>query len=176
MVAERYVRIGEQRFDTINEHIAQSGADAVLVSLVDTDSVHMCRAFGMARLSDKVLRLSVAIDQCALLGMGHQNTDGMYIAHGYFSGVDSNATGSFMERYQTRFGARAPTLGGPAQSIYEGFVHLHRQTLQRDTTTLRTKLNSARSNRWRVSDASADPIYLARAEGLGLQVIDSIAG
>lgn len=108
VVAERYVRIGEQRFDTINEHIAQSGADAVLVSLVGTDSVHMCRAFGKARLSDKVLRLSVAIDQCALLGIGHQNTDGMYIAHGYFSGVDSNATGSFMERYQTRFGARAP--------------------------------------------------------------------
>jgi hypothetical protein len=72
--------------------------------------------------------------------------------------------------------ARAPTLGGPAQSIYEGFAHLHRQTLQRDTTTLRTKLNSARRNRWRVSDASADPIYLARAEGLRLQVIDSVAG
>jgi urea transport system substrate-binding protein len=107
VVAERYVRIGERRFDTINEHFAQSGADAVLVSLVGTDSVHMCRAFGKARLSDKVLRLSVAIDQCALLDMGHQNTDGMYIAHGYFSGVDSNATGSFMERYQTRFGARA---------------------------------------------------------------------
>lgn len=175
VVAERYVPLGEQRFETVIEDIARSGADAVLVSLVGTDSVHMCRAFGKAGLADKVLRLSIAIDECALLGMGHQNTDGLYIAHGYFAGVDSDANETFKARYRARFGVRAPTLGGPSQSIYEGFVHLHRQAVQRGTRPLRTALNSARGNRHGVSDAGTDPIYLARAEGLSLRVIESIA-
>lgn len=176
VVAERYVRLGEQRFDTIIEHIAQTGADALLISMVGTDSVHMCRAFGKAGLSGKLVRLSVAIDQCALLGMGHQNTDGLYIAHGYFAGLESPTNESFLDRYSARFGKRAPALGGPAQSIYEGFVHLHRQAMCSGHRPPRGGLSSIRAGRSGVSDGSTDPIYLARAEGLGLKVMASIAG
>lgn len=176
VVAERYVPLGEQRFEAVIEQIARSGADAVLLSLIGTDAVHMCRAFGKAGLSSRVLRVSTAIDECALLGMGHQNTDGMYIAHGYFAAVDSAANEAFQTRYKARFGERAPTLGSPTQSIYEGFVHLHRQAMQREGQPLRTALRTARGNRSGVSDPSQDPIYLACAQGLDLQVIDSIAG
>lgn len=174
VVAERYVALGEQRYDAVIDDIRRSAADVVLISLVGSDSVHMCRAFGRAGLADKVLRLSVAVDECALLGMGHDNTAGLYVAHGYFANVDSAANEAFKARYQARFGVRAPTLGGPAQSIYEGFVHLHHQT-QRPGSSARTGLVSARSARRGVSNAVCDPIYLGQADGLGLRVIGAIA-
>ncbi|MFT3805103.1 MAG: substrate-binding domain-containing protein [Burkholderiaceae bacterium] len=181
-----YVPMGHRRFEPILERIERSRADALLISLVGADSIYLCRAFGDSRLAGKVVRLSVAIEENALLGMGHDNTDGLYVAHGYFGSVDSDANGLFRERYHQRFGARAPTLNGPAQSAYEGFVHLHRLVAQAGVTrrAAPSRLRSVRAGyRARAardgdlaSNAGRDPIYLARAEGLGLRVIQPIAG
>ncbi|MEO6661448.1 MAG: substrate-binding domain-containing protein [Burkholderiaceae bacterium] len=176
VVAERYVPLGERDFTAIIEDIARSRADVVLVSLIGSDSVHMCRAFGAAGLSDRVLRLSICVEENALLGMGHHNTAGMFVSAGYFATVDSEANGAFKEKYHCRFGDRAPVLNSLAQSVYEGFVHLRRQTQGSVARGQQHALASVRGKRADAADLRAAPIFMAEAEGLNMRVIQSLAG
>ncbi|VTU26711.1 Aliphatic amidase expression-regulating protein [Variovorax sp. PBL-H6] len=182
VVGESYVPLGERDFEPVLEHIGRSRADAVLLTLIGSDAVHMCRAFGAAGLSDRVLRLSICVEENALLGMGYANTAGMFASAGYFASVDSDANGAFKERYHARFGARAPALNSQAQSVYEGFVHLQRQTqTPRTGRALRdgSVLDSVRAARPRRSQAEPsrdNPIYLAEAQGMTMRVIQSLAG
>lgn len=172
VVAERYVPLGERNFDLVIEQLAASKADAVLINLVGSDAIHMCRAFGAAGLSDHILRLSGCIEENALMGMGSQNTAGMFVSAGYFANVDSEANGSFKEKYHHRFGERAPALNSQAQSVYEGFVHLRQQTLKRASRE-NSVLRSVRTGR---AHPNASPVYLAQAEGMKLRVIQALAG
>lgn len=176
VVAQRFVPIGERDFEPIIEDIERTRADAVLVSLIGTDGVHMCRSFGQSRLNERVLRLSLCIEENALIGMGEANTDGLYISAGYFASVDSDANGSFKERYHQRFGERAPQLNALSQSVYEGFVHLQRQAQDSRLADALTPLNSVRGARRRAtaSNSAFDPIFLAETQGMGVKVVGSI--
>jgi ABC-type branched-subunit amino acid transport system substrate-binding protein len=176
IVAERYVGLGEHRFEPIVDDIRETGADAVLISLIGGESVYLCRAFGAAGLAGKVLRLSVCIEENAILGMGSQNTDGMFVAAGYFANLDSDVNGDFKERYRAHFGDRAPMLNSLAQSVYEGFVHIQRQTQDSGSTEEASLLPSVRGRRRQSYDANRDPIFLGAVEGLGVRVIQQLAG
>ncbi|MBA3478414.1 MAG: substrate-binding domain-containing protein [Lautropia sp.] len=176
VVAERYVALGEHRFEPTVEHIRETRADAVLISLVGGESVYMCRAFGAAGLAGKVLRLSVCMEENAILGMGPENTDGMFVAAGYFANLDSDVNGAFKERYHAHFGDRAPMLNSLAQSVYEGVVHLQRQTRQADRGGASAVLPSVRGGGRHSYDANRDPVFLGSVEGLGVRVIQEIAG
>jgi ABC-type branched-subunit amino acid transport system substrate-binding protein len=176
VVAQRYVPLGERDFEPVIEHLASSKADAVLINLIGSDAIHMCRAFGAAGLSDRMLRLSSCVEENALIGMGHANTSGMFVSAGYFANVDSDANGSFKEKYHQRFGDRAPVLNSLAQSVYEGFVHLREQTLQRSAHDGRAALTSVRAGRMRSRASANAPIYLAEADGMKMRVIQSLTG
>ena len=174
LVGERYVPIGARNFEPIVEEIRESGADAVLISLVGADSIYFCRAFGSADMARRAMRLSVCMEENAVLGMGAGNTDGMFVAAGYFATLDSDANGAFKERYHARFGDRAPTLNSLSQSVYEGFVHLNR--LAGAMAELPgTLLNSVRAGRRQDAfNASVDPIFLGEVQGLGIRVVDTL--
>ncbi len=176
VIGERYVPLGEHDFEPIVEDIRERRADAVLISLVGGESIYMCRAFGAAGLAGKVLRLSVCMEENAILGMGHENTDGMFVAAGYFANLESDVNGDFKERYRAHFGDRAPMLNSLAQSVYEGVVHVQRQAqdpaLARGTKMLR----SVRARSRQSSDASKDPVFLGSVEGLGIRVIQPLVG
>jgi urea transport system substrate-binding protein len=174
IVAERYVALGERCFEPIIEEIITTRADAVLVSLVGGESVYMCRAFGQAGLVGKVLRLSVCVEENAILGMGHENTEGMFMAAGYFANLDSDGNGDFKERYRSRFGDRAPMLNSLSQSVYEGMVHLQRQTQEPGTGNGPGSLPGVRDRGRAASDAASDPVYLAAVEGLNVRVIEPL--
>jgi hypothetical protein len=186
VVGERYVGLGEHRFEAIVEDIREKQADAVLISLIGGESVYLCRAFGAAGLASKVLRLSVCIEENAILGMGSNNTDGMFVAAGYFANLDSDVNGGFKERYRAHFGDRAPMLNSLAQSVYEGFVHIQRQTEGHATGRSLGKgrnrdrgaavLPSVRGRRRQSYDANRDPVFLGAVEGLGVRVIQELAG
>jgi ABC-type branched-subunit amino acid transport system substrate-binding protein len=176
VVGERYVVLGEHRFEPIVDDIRETRADAVLVSLVGGESVYLCRAFGAAGLAGKVLRLSVCIEENAILGMGSGNTDGMFVAAGYFANLDSDVNGDFKERYRAHFGDRAPMLNSLAQSVYEGFVHIQRQTQHSNTLRDASVLPSVRGRRRQSYEASRDPVFLGAVEGLGVRVIQQLAG
>jgi ABC-type branched-subunit amino acid transport system substrate-binding protein len=176
VVGERYVDLGEHRFEGIVEHIRETRADAVLISLIGGESVYLCRAFGAAGLAGKVLRLSVCMEENAILGMGSGNTDGMFVAAGYFANLDTDVNGDFKERYRAHFGDRAPMLNSLAQSVYEGFVHIQRQTQTTGRVRGGSVLPSVRARRRQFYDANKDPVFLGAVEGLGVRVIQQLAG
>lgn len=173
VVRERYVALGEQNYGTVVADIARSGADIVLVSLLAGDAVRMGREFERAELGHKVLRLSTCVEENAVLGVGPTHSDGMFIAAGYFAALDSDENSAFKERYHARFGDRAPTLNSASQSVYEGMVHLQRQT---GTAGRRCLLPSARNLLGGGYDAGRDPIYLGQVQGLGIQPLRPLSG
>lgn len=177
IVGERYVPIGEREFEPIVDAIRTCGADAVLISLVGAESMYFCRVFGAAGLGGRVMRLSVCMEENAVLGMGIDNTEGMYVAAGYFATLDTEANGAFKEQYRSRFGERAPMLNSLSQSVYEGFVHLDRQANPDGAGQARRALAGVRSENCNEPfDARRDPIFLGEVQGLGIQVVDRIAG
>lgn len=175
LAGERYVPIGARDFEQVVEEIRASAADAVLISLVGADSIHFCRAFGSADMSRRALRLSVCMEENAVLAMGPENTDGMYVAAAYFASLESDANGAFKERYHARFGDRAPTLNSLSQSVYEGFVHLSRLA-GADAALSGTPLDGVRAGSQRAFDASVDPIFLGEVQGLGIRVVETLGG
>ena len=179
MVAETYVPFGTSDYSEVLEQIRTCSADAVLVSLVGQDAVDFNRAFGRAGLSNSVLRLSCAIGENELLGIGADNADDLYVSSGYFATLDTDANLAFKERYRDHFGERAPTLNTFGQSTYEG-VHflaaLLGQALRSPDDWARLgqsplAYRSARNARYDGGGVSCTPIYLARAEGHSFRVI-----
>jgi ABC-type branched-subunit amino acid transport system substrate-binding protein len=177
IAGERYVPLGERGFDSIIDEIRACRADAVLISLVGAESIYFCRAFGAAGLAGKVLRLSVCMEENAVLGMGANNTDGMFVSAGYFATLDTEANGVFKERYRAQFGERAPMLNSLSQSVYEGFVHLNRQSAAASSQPACEFLKGVRSEaRSEPFDAHRDPIFMGEVRGLGIHVVEQLAG
>ncbi len=179
MVAESYLPFGSSDFSEVLDQIRRHQVDAVLVSLVGQDSVEFNRAFGRAGLSRSVLRLSGALGENELLGIGAENAEGLYVSSGYFANLDTDQNLAFKQRYRDHFGERAPTLNTFGQSTYEG-VHflaaLFNQALHSPeawSAMGRTPLDylSARAARYAGGGISDTPIYLARAEGHVFRVI-----
>jgi urea transport system substrate-binding protein len=173
LVAETYVPFGTSDYSEVLDQIRASRADSVLLSLVGQDAIDFNRAFGRQRLSGAVLRLSCAIDENELLGIGADNTENLYVACGYFATLDTDANLAFKERYYSHFGERSPTLNTFGQSTYEG-VHFLAALLNGaldcpsrwdDLGKAPLAYQSARQAAYAGDGVTHTPIYLARAEG-----------
>lgn len=174
VVGERFVTLGEHRFDEAIEAIRESRADAVMISLVGGESVYLCRAFGASGLGSSVRRLSVCLEENAVLAMGADNTEDMFVAAGYFQNLDSDVNAAFKERYRGHFGDRAPVLNSLSQSVYEGMVHLQRQAQAAYGGERLPRLAGVRGGHT-ASDPSRDPVYVGAAEGLSIRVLEPLA-
>jgi len=174
VVDDLYLPFGLADFGPVLDRLARLGVDGLLLSLVGEDAVQFNREFGVTggRLRD-VVRLSTAIEENGLLGIGAQNTERLYGAAAYFAAVPSDANMAFKERYYALFGERAPTLNALGQSTYEG-MHFLAALLERSERTrehwsapLREPLHyrSARDAAYVDNDRKIYPMYLARAEG-----------
>ncbi len=178
---ERYLPFGLKNMDEYVSEIAQSDADAVLISLVGQDAVTFNRAFGKAGLHKRVVRLSCAIEENALMASGARNTKRMFAASSYFGTLPTEANAAFKELYYGVHGDQAPVLNALGQSTYEG-VHFLAGLLQGHASIWRERnLSNAlpvihRSGRKCLSTNKADraPIYLARADGLKFEVIKEL--
>jgi urea transport system substrate-binding protein len=185
VVGELYLPFGGGDYDYALDQIRRQRADAVLLSLIGQDAIDFNRAFGHAGLSSRVVRLSCALGENELLGIGATNTDNLYVASGYFASLDTDANLSFKERYHSHFGARAPTLDTFGQSTYEG-IHflaaLLNDALQRNTDTAGLSrlgtapflYRSARDAVYAGGRVNRVPIYLARVEGYAFRVLTSL--
>lgn len=177
---EKYLPFGLSNMARHVEDIAASGAEAVLISLVGQDAVAFNRAFGAAGLHDKMVRLSCAIDENALLASGARNAKRLFVASGYFGALRTEANAAFKEVYYGLHGDQAPVLNALGQSTYEG-VHYLAGLLRGHAQAWRaSSLGSGlpvihRSGRKQMSATRAEraPIYLARADGLTFEVIKS---
>lgn len=124
VVGEEYVPFSVDNFDASLTRIRDSGADAVLVTLVGGASVGFNRAFASFGLPDKVLRLCTLLEENTLLGIGAQNADNLYSSAGYFANLPSGAGREFAERYRSQFNNAEAPLNGLAESCYEGLLLL----------------------------------------------------
>ncbi len=176
VVRERYVPLGERDYGAVIEDIVASRAEIVLVSLLAGDAVHMCREFERAGLGGKVLRLSICVEENAVLGIGRASSDGMFVAAGYFAALESDVNGAFKERYRSQFGDRAPALNSASQSVYEGFVHLHRQATADRPGQRGPGLPGVRDGRREAYEADRNPIFLGEVQGLGIRPVRQLIG
>jgi hypothetical protein len=121
-----------------------------------------------------VLRLSCAVEENGLLAMGADCTDGLYATAGYFASLANDRNGAFKERYWSRFGERAAPLNALGQSTYEGVAFLRGLLDTGGRRRGEIAFDSVRATRWRSNADKSTPIYLARAEGLGFNVVASL--
>lgn len=174
VVGSRYVPLGQLDVERIIDEIRESDAQAVLMSLVGQDAIDFSRAFGASGMAGRVLRLSCAIEENGLLGIGPDHTEGLFVSSGYFASLETDANSAFRERYWTRFGERAPTLNALGQSTYEGVAFLRGLLEHRSGADGCVTFDSVRATRWRSNDSKSTPIHLAEADGLHLRVVGSL--
>jgi len=179
LVGEMYVPFGTTDFSEALDALRRDRADAVVLSLVGQDAIEFNRAFGAAGLSRAMFRLSCAIGENELLGIGADNAEDLYVACGYFATLDTEANLAFKERYRSHFGERAPTLNTFGQSTYEG-MHFLAALLERQRRPAAghaglgaspLRYRSARDAAYGADGITHTPIYLARAEGNVFRVI-----
>lgn len=178
-----YLPFGSGDYGPVLDAIRAQRIDAVLVSLIGQDTVDFNRAFGNAGLAGRALRLSCALGENELLGIGGHDTTDLYVASGYFASLDSDANLAFKERYHGRFGARAPTLDTFGQSTYEGIHFLaalledaqHRRVAREaglaQLGTAPLLYRSARGALYAGGRVNRVPIHLARADGHRFRVL-----
>ena len=124
VVGDEYLPFSVDNFDASVARIRDSGADAVLVSLVGGASVGFNKAFASFGLSEKVLRLGTLIEENTLAGIGIGNAKNLYSSSGYFANITTPAAKAFAQAYSKKFGPQAPILNGLGQSTYEGCLML----------------------------------------------------
>lgn len=124
IVGEEFLPFTVDNFDASLARIRDSGADAVLVSLVGGASVSFNKAFASFGLADQALRLGTLIEENTLAGMGAANARNLYSSSGYFSSLETPDAKAFSDSYVGRFGAQAPLMSGIAESTYEGLLAL----------------------------------------------------
>lgn len=179
VVGEDFVPLGNYEHEEYLRRIRAARPDAVLVSLIGTDSVVFNRAFAECGMARHMLRLSAAIDENALLGIGADNTENLYAASGYFNAASVPETQSFQQRYDKAFGACAPVISAIAQSTYEGFhfyaavarragsLHTHSLTAAADGLTY----SAARGPVTMRRNRAKMPIYLADTDGMDFRIV-----
>ena len=178
---EKYLPFGLSSMSPFVEEIANSGAEAVLISLVGQDAVAFNRAFGEAGLHDRTVRLSCAVEENGLLASGARNCKRMFVASSYFGALPTEANAAFKELYYSVHGDQAPVLNALGQSTYEG-VHFLAGLMRVHAAVWKYHRVSDgfpvihRSGRKRISaDRSLRaPVYLARANGLHFEVIKEL--
>jgi urea transport system substrate-binding protein len=124
VVGEEYVPLTVSEFDSSLQRIKESGADAVLITLVGGGSVGFNISFAGFGLDEQAIRLGTLIEENTLAGIGADNANRLYSSSGYFSSIESDAAASFAADYYTAFGSDAPALNGLGQSAYEGLILL----------------------------------------------------
>jgi urea transport system substrate-binding protein len=178
-----YLSFGTSDFGPLFDRLNTLKPDALLMSLVGQDAIDFNRQFGQLGLSRNTMRLSCAVEENGLLAMGAGNTEGLFVASGYFASLRSEANLAFTERYFGRFGQRAPSLNALGQSTYEG-VHFAAGLMQQQArfSTGQTPSGASQPAAWRSvrggtyldNQHCAQPVYLAQAQGLDFEVVQAL--
>lgn len=179
VVGEEYLPFTVDNFDSNLAKIKETGADAVLITLVGGASVGFSRAFASFGLADQTLRLGTLIEENTLAGIGAQNSKNLYASAGYFSTIDTPAAKAFAERYHKRFGDKAPLLNVLAESCYEGLLLLDALAkkaggigvAQFEKVEEGVSYDGPRGHVVMHHRHSTKDIYLAEAEGVSFKVV-----
>ncbi|MEP2531034.1 substrate-binding domain-containing protein [Shimia sp.] len=181
VVGEEYVPFTVSEFDSSLQRIKESGADAVLVTLVGGGSVGFNVGFAGFGLDDQAIRLGTLIEENTLAGIGAGNANRLYSSSGYFASIQTEAAASFAADYSAAFGADAPALNGLGQSAYEGLMLLAAlankagsvDVAAMDAAAEGTTWSTPRGNNTMVGRHMAQTIYLADGSSGAFSVVTS---
>jgi len=126
IVSETYVPLGTADFRHVLDDLRSADVDGVIMLLMGQDAVQFNRQFARAGLSEKLTRLSPAVEENTLLGGGANANGGLYAAAAYFDGMGTAEGGDFERSYYQRFGEFAPALNAVGESCYEAIHFLAR--------------------------------------------------
>jgi len=126
VVQSAYVPLGTTDFRGVLDGLTAAKADGVIMLLMGQDAVHFNRQFARLGLSEKLLRLSPAIEENTLLGAGAGANENVYAAAAYFDGLQTVESDEFAKQYYARFGRYAPALNAVGESCYEAIRFLAR--------------------------------------------------
>jgi urea transport system substrate-binding protein len=176
---EVFVPLGTQDFTAAVDRVERSGADGVLMLLVGSDAVRFNRAFAAVGLDGGCVRLSPLMEENMVFATGAAATHELYAASGYFEALPTSSGLDFSRRYAARFGTQAPVPGSLGESCYEGVTLLARlaeragslgsDELAAAADTL--AYDSPRGSVRMVGNHLLQSVYLARADGLDLDVV-----
>jgi ABC-type branched-subunit amino acid transport system substrate-binding protein len=181
VVGEEYVPFTVSEFDSSLQRIKESGADAVLITLVGGGSVGFNVSFAGFGLDKQAIRLGTLIEENTLAGIGAENANRLFASMGYFASIDTDAARAFSQDYTTTYGVDAPVLNGLGQSIYEGLMLLAElgnkagslDVEAMDAAAEGTKWSTPRGNNTLAGGHVAQTIYLAAGEGGNFNVIQA---
>ena len=179
VLGEEFVPIGEHDHSRQLARIRAAKPDVVLITLIGADSIVFNRAFAEQGLGSRMLRLAGAMDETVLLGIGADNTEGLYCASGYFIDMASRANDVFRDQYQALFGRHAPPPGSIGQSNYEGLRFLETVASRAGSLAIKPLLSAATNVEYQGARGRIDirrgnarmPIYFAAANGLDFRLI-----
>jgi ABC-type branched-subunit amino acid transport system substrate-binding protein len=126
IVSETYVPLGTSDFRPVLSELHRADVDGVIMLLMGQDAVHFNRQFARAGLSERLARLSPAVEENTLLGGGADAHRGLYAAAAYFDGMGTVEGGELERAYYQRFGEFAPALNAVGESCYEAIHFLAR--------------------------------------------------
>ncbi len=184
VLGEEFVPFGSENFDHALRQIEELCPDAVLITLVGSDSVDFNRAFAERSLANNIIRFGPLIEENTLLGIGAECTQGIYSSSGYFTCLDTPENASFMERYAARFGHHAPMLNVVGQSCYDGLHFLARLAARAKSLDVQKlasftegfTFESPRGSMIIHNRHSTKTIYLAEADGIDFKTIETFTG
>ena len=121
VVAEEYMPFGApNKFEEIVTRIRASKPDAVVVTLVGADNVNFNRTFAGFGLAKDITRLALLLEENTLMGVGAENSAGLYSCMGYFANVPGDAHQKFKAAYVGKYGEKAPQLATIGVDCYAG--------------------------------------------------------
>ncbi len=181
VAGEEYLPFTADNFDSSLAKIRETGANAVLITLVGGASVGFNRSFASFGLSEDVPRLGTLIEENTLAGIGSENSKNLFSSAGYFADIDTPAANAFKEKYAATFGSDAAALNALGQSCYDGILLLaalaeaagSTSPVDMDAVANGVSYEGPRgSARMHDRHVSKD-IYLAEADGTAFRVVES---
>ncbi|MCE8514742.1 substrate-binding domain-containing protein [Ruegeria pomeroyi] len=181
VVGEEYVPFTVAEFDSSLQRIKESGADAVLITLVGGGSVGFNVSFAGFGLDERAIRLGTLIEENTLAGIGADNADRLFSSSGYFASIETEGAASFAADYSAAYGADAPALNGLGQSAYEGLMLLAAlankagslDVAAMDAAAEGTTWTTPRGDNTLTGHHMAQTIYLADGSGGAFNIVAS---
>lgn len=183
VVGEEYLPFTADNFDSNLAKIKDTGANAVLITLVGGASVGFNRAFASFGLSENVARLGTLIEENTLAGIGAESSNNLYSSAGYFSSIDTPAAKAFADAYAAKFGSDAAALNALGQSCYDGVLLLDAlaekagslSAADMDAAADGTSYDGPRGTATMSARHVSKDIYLAEADGTAFRVVQTFA-
>lgn len=182
IVGEAYVPIGQRDYGNLISQIVASAADVVMPYFLGSEAVAFHRAFCEAGLPSRALRLTSAIDETVLYGIGEEGTENLYASSGYFGSIASTNNGGFLERYHSLHGDCPPPVNAFGQSCYEGIHCLASLIEAAGTLSTGPVLKGLGSTRQRRTargrerhplSGTTPPIHFAQVEGCEFRIMQT---